>query len=522
MKKRIEDYVLTEELEVLPNYAVCRATNTSGNTLHNVLVFKKTTEEEGGKTEADFVVEENSRLFENFDHPNLPSLFHFAESKRSYYFFLSKFEAGSLLSRVQKSGPLSEDDLAIFALEMLGALRYLEENKLVCKDLSLEGVFLEGGRYLLCDLGLNEDLNKIKGAPASRTRSPESLKGSFGIKGALFGLGCCLYRLAFGEYPPWRPVSQYKSHLACVETLQASAGARLSFPRNVSEGLKKLLRKLTEPDEKVRGGLDFISKDEFLLEKAKLLVKKGLSGWPSRHFASPQGVEQGRSGEFRQVRALLMNEKLKSIFLLREAKRLKLVSRVSLLLAEDSIAAALVLARQAERKLRKLRASLNDLVERAAPQILEHWTRDLHAHWLLAQELVNSIKASRSLEFSVIINKVQNDQATNSEDSFLAESQIVAQNLELYDPEKPATNQEELDRLCLGEKYEKMKPAAQNENLASFERQLVEETLVRLFLCIDADKFFEMKGGKAFDWEAVERDLEDERLRRALFEVLEP
>lgn len=521
MKKKIEDYLLTEELEVLPNYTICRATNTTSHTLHNVLVFKKTNEEEGKKTEGDFLVENNSRLLENFDHPNLPSLFHFAESRRCYYLFLSKFEAGSLLSRVQKSGPLSEDDLASFALDMLGALQYLEENKLVCRDLSLEGVFLEGGRYLLCDLGLNEDLNKIKGASASHTRSPESLKGSFGIRGALFGLGCCLFRLAFGEYPPWQPVSRCKSYLTCVEAMQLSAGVRLSFPRDVSEGLKKLLRKLTEPDEKVRGGLDFILKDEFLLDKSKRLAKKGLGGGPRKPFASPHGGGPGRSGELRPVRALLRNEKLKLIFLLREAKRLKLVSRLSPLLAEDSIAAALVLARQAERKLRSLRASLNDLVEEAPPRILEHWTKDLHAHWLLAQELLNSIKP-HSLESSVVIYRAQNDQAANSEDSFVAESQIVAQNMNLYDPEKPAANQEEFDRLCLSEKYEKMKSAAQKEDLAGFERQLLEETLVRLFMCIDADKVFEMKGGKAFDWEGVEKDLEDERLRRALFEVLEP
>jgi serine/threonine protein kinase len=151
-------------------------------------------------------------IFSSLRHKNIISLYEVFENPK-YIFLVTEYAAkGDLLSLLQRSGPFSESQIYIVIKDIINALIYLHEKKVLHRDIKLDNILLDKDNNLkLCDFGISLKMDRDHfytdrcGTPAYI--APEIIKSKYkGFKSDYWSLGVTLYILLTAS-PPFKAKS---------------------------------------------------------------------------------------------------------------------------------------------------------------------------------------------------------------------------------------------------------------------------------------------------------------------------
>ena len=154
-----------------------------------------------------FVREVN--LIKQMDHPFIAKLFEVIKTQAHTYLIMEFAESGSILTYVNSNGRLPERHARRYFSQLISALEYLHDEKLVAhRDLKAENVLLDRNLNIrLIDFGLSNsftdeapELTTACGSPAYA--SPEMVRGHPYTKAAdVWSSGVLLYAMVTGRLP---------------------------------------------------------------------------------------------------------------------------------------------------------------------------------------------------------------------------------------------------------------------------------------------------------------------------------
>jgi serine/threonine-protein kinase len=192
-------------------------------------------------------------------HPNLVAAIDVGQSEGSCYLVMEFVAGKSCRELVRTKGPFPLARVLDIALQMVEALSYIHEQRLVHRDVKPENMLLtEEGQVKLCDFGLAKSIGDVDagltqegftvGTPLFM--SPEQVRGDrdIDIRSDLYSLGASLFYLLTGKAP-------YEGKSA-AETMsmhlkQPVPDARQLNPQ-VSEDMSSLIHKLLSKERKDR------------------------------------------------------------------------------------------------------------------------------------------------------------------------------------------------------------------------------------------------------------------------------
>lgn len=92
-------------------------------------------------------------IIKHLFHDNI--IFYYGEISRPgmYGYVMEYSSEGNLQERIFRKGCLSEAEIKVFLIQMLGALKYLASNHIVHRDIKTRNILLFNGVYKLCDFG---------------------------------------------------------------------------------------------------------------------------------------------------------------------------------------------------------------------------------------------------------------------------------------------------------------------------------------------------------------------------------
>ena len=196
-----------------------------------------------------FELEANAAL--RFDHPNLARGIDVRIRPACCFLVMEYIDADTLASRLNRSGPVSEQEGIAIALQISSALAHIDSHNMVHRDVKPENIlFSESGHATLVDYGLAKSSRAntahlttdgiILGTPYYI--SPEQVKGMMrlDIRSDLYSLGAALYFTLSGKKPfdGTSTVSIINQRLlsdpACVNSINSQ----------ISPGISQIISKL--------------------------------------------------------------------------------------------------------------------------------------------------------------------------------------------------------------------------------------------------------------------------------------
>lgn len=194
------------------------------------------------------------RILEQMDHPFLVSLRYAFQTPEKLYMVMDFFAGGELFYHLKKLGRFAEDDVRIYAAEIVLALSALHENNIVYRDLKPENLLLDSdGHVSLTDFGLAKELGadgllrSLCGTP--EYLSPQVIQGQAYDKNVdYWALGTMLYEFLTG-LPPF-----YSNQLKVM--YERILTAKLSFNKDcgISPAGQQFIAGLLERDPSKRLG----------------------------------------------------------------------------------------------------------------------------------------------------------------------------------------------------------------------------------------------------------------------------
>ncbi len=197
-------------------------------------------------------------------HPNVVQGFDVGEVDGRYFFAMELVDGESLLKRLQRAGPLREDEtLRIFA-QVADALRHASQHGIVHRDVKPDNILMtREGTPKLADLGLakverpaDEERSVESSAGGTSTRevalgtpayiSPEQVRGSraVDVRSDFYSLGMSLYHLLTNQLPFPAPS---RTEMLARHLSDPCPDARKAVP-SISRETAELIRKLGEKD----------------------------------------------------------------------------------------------------------------------------------------------------------------------------------------------------------------------------------------------------------------------------------
>lgn len=152
-------------------------------------------------------------ILRKLDHPNIIKCFEVFDYADFIVISEELVENGTLLSHLRKqTEKLSEKQIGWFTGQILSALAYCHDRKVVHRDVKLENVYLnENLQVKLGDFGCSDKLNKNKtvtGLNGTLTyMAPEVFSGTYNEKVDVWSVGIIIYMMIFG-----RPPLSFKEH----------------------------------------------------------------------------------------------------------------------------------------------------------------------------------------------------------------------------------------------------------------------------------------------------------------------
>lgn len=149
---------------------------------------------------------EHSRL----DHRAITKLYDFGQTEGRYFIAMEFIDGKTLEQVIEDTGPIPQEHAALIGYEIARALRYLDEHKLVHRDVTPSNIIItSAGDVKLLDFGLARSQreqtlsidDEFRGTP--NFVSPEYVSGApdLDVRSDLYSLGATLYYILSGEFP---------------------------------------------------------------------------------------------------------------------------------------------------------------------------------------------------------------------------------------------------------------------------------------------------------------------------------
>lgn len=107
-------------------------------------------------------------ILQDLSHPNIITLEKVIQTSHTVYMFQELVTGGDLLSYIENRGPLPEPQAAMIVRQLLEAVRYLHEKKVVHRDIKPENILMtswkDGSRVVLTDFGQSRTANDMRSA----------------------------------------------------------------------------------------------------------------------------------------------------------------------------------------------------------------------------------------------------------------------------------------------------------------------------------------------------------------------
>jgi calcium-dependent protein kinase len=79
-------------------------------------------------------------ILKQLDHPNIVKVFEYFQDDKNIYVIMEYIKGGSIFDKIKITGRFGERESAIIIKQILSALNYLSEKKIVHRDLKLENI----------------------------------------------------------------------------------------------------------------------------------------------------------------------------------------------------------------------------------------------------------------------------------------------------------------------------------------------------------------------------------------------
>ncbi|KAJ3308698.1 hypothetical protein HDV04_000954, partial [Boothiomyces sp. JEL0838] len=195
-------------------------------------------------------------LLMRFDHPNIVKIFQMIDSEEDVYLVMEYARGGELLDYVISKRVLQENEARKLFRQLVSAVDYIHQSKVVHRDLKLENILLSGnGDILLTDFGLGRIFNegqKLKTFCGTATyAAPEMVCGKLydGVKTDIWAMGVVLYVMVTG-FLPFQGDN-------IIELFTNIKDFNCTIPSYLSADLQDLLSNILEPDASKR--IDMLS-----------------------------------------------------------------------------------------------------------------------------------------------------------------------------------------------------------------------------------------------------------------------
>lgn len=208
------------------------------------------------KDEVAHTLTEN-RVLQSTVHPFLTELRCSFQTKNRLIFVMEYVNGGELFFHLSKERVFSEDRSRFYAAEIILAVKYLHEHKVVYRDLKLENLLLDSdGHIKLTDFGLcKEDITygsttkTFCGTP--EYLAPEVLEDNdYGHAVDWWGVGVVMYEMMCGRLPFYNRDHEVLFELILTEDVK--------FPARITDNARSVLSGLLEksPTQRLGGGPD--------------------------------------------------------------------------------------------------------------------------------------------------------------------------------------------------------------------------------------------------------------------------
>lgn len=112
-------------------------------------------------------------LLKKLDHPSILKIYECMDTEEYLYLVLEFMENGSLVTVLEKFGPLPESLVIIYVYQALIGLKYLHENNVLHRDIKAANILInKDGGIKLADFGVASDINKDASARFSVVGTP--------------------------------------------------------------------------------------------------------------------------------------------------------------------------------------------------------------------------------------------------------------------------------------------------------------------------------------------------------------
>ncbi|XP_068688435.1 RAC-gamma serine/threonine-protein kinase-like [Montipora capricornis] len=208
------------------------------------------------KEEVEHTLTEN-RVLKTMVHPFLTALRCSFQTKERLVFVMEYVNGGELFFHLSKERVFSEDRSRFYSSEIVLAVKYLHEKKVVYRDLKLENLLLDSdGHIKIADFGLcKEDITHgattktFCGTP--EYLAPEVLEDNdYGPAVDWWGVGVVMYEMMCGRLPFYNRDHETLFELILTEDVK--------FPSRISDRAKNVLSGLLEknPSRRLGGSPD--------------------------------------------------------------------------------------------------------------------------------------------------------------------------------------------------------------------------------------------------------------------------
>lgn len=215
-----------------------------------------------GDEEARKRLRREARLLSRLNHPNVVSVYDF-DSSSDLDFLVMEFIPGTTLATRLQHGPLSEEEMVCFALQMVDGLAAAHDHGVVHGDLKSANVIITpDNRVKILDFGLaalvraavpdNVPTESILTPPISGTlpyMAPEQLLGRpVDARSDIYSLGVTLYEAVAGR----RPFSQTLAPPLIEDILHRPPPPPSRFQPSLSPKLEEIVLKCLEKTPELR------------------------------------------------------------------------------------------------------------------------------------------------------------------------------------------------------------------------------------------------------------------------------
>ncbi|KAK8899914.1 serine/threonine protein kinase [Tritrichomonas musculus] len=216
-----------------------------------------------GQTEDDLIsFRREITILNNVDHPNIMRFLEIIETDTDFC-VVSELGRGDLFQIIHDNQTLPEDVLQNVSAQLVSAMSYLHDNKIIHRDIKPQNILIGSNNSLkICDFGFARALSNttlflrsIKGTPLYM--APELVQERpYDEKIDIWSLGVILYELYYGK-APFYTTSIYK-------LIQMISNDPITWPGQISDEFKDFLQVMLQKDPSHRATCKMLMKHPFI------------------------------------------------------------------------------------------------------------------------------------------------------------------------------------------------------------------------------------------------------------------